>query len=58
METNIMDTYFFYSKNSSTKESIYTTQQQCLQDAINYFAKIQSLPVQDFLKLYNVEQKA
>lgn len=48
--------YIFYSKIDSSKEPISSWPANSLEEAIDKFAKIKKLPVEEFNKLYTVEE--
>lgn len=48
--------YTFYSKFDSKKEPISSWPANSLEEAVELFAKIKKLPVEEFNKLYTVEK--
>lgn len=50
-----MSTFFFYTKNDSTKEAISKTTAPNILEAIEMFSKQKQLPTSTFLTIYSVE---
>ena len=51
-----MTGYRYYSKADPNKETIMSWPSSSLETAIERFAEIKKLPVEDFTKLFEVEQ--
>ena len=46
--------YKFYSRNSKRKEAIGKVEARNYKEALNYFAQVKKLPIEEFQKLYEV----
>ena len=51
-----MNGYRFFSKHDPDKETIMAWPSSSLEEAVERFAEIKRLPVEDFTKLFEVEQ--
>lgn len=51
-----MASYICYPKNDNKREVIMKTNVKTLDQAFQYFASVKQLPIEEFSKLFNVEQ--
>ena len=51
-----MNRYRFYSKSDPSKETIMSWPSSSFEQAVERFAQIKNLPIEDFTKLFDVEE--
>lgn len=55
-ENNKLEKYVYFSKNSTKKEVIHSTEAYSIGEAIERFALLKKLAFYDFLSIYAVEK--